>query len=196
MLPARSTASEPCAPGCDWRNSVLHVAWGQVHWLLLAMKLTQRGEIWSGGFGRRTELELLPCPCFTLSPIGFAFAGLAVSRRPGSFIDSDEGWWPSSQRIVSVEVDSEMTGLREQFCENAFPIDEGLLAFDFDETTAVVHQASTFVQQLDSSRPERAESWLYSRLLSCVRAALSLDLEQTRASGIERMRCKRTYAGW
>jgi hypothetical protein len=83
----------------------------------------------------------------------------AGREQHSAFLDRLEGWWfrrvlqqlasPTSQRIASVEVDLAMTDLREQFRHDALPIDDDLLDFDLDEATAIAHQASTFVQQID-----------------------------------------------
>lgn len=83
----------------------------------------------------------------------------AGREHHGAFLERLEGWWyrrvlrqlagPSAQRIASIDVDAAMTDLREQFRQDALPIDEDLLDFDLDEATAAGHQQSTFVQQLD-----------------------------------------------
>lgn len=76
-----------------------------------------------------------------------------------AFLQRLEGWWfrrvlrqltdtTGSQRIGSVELDAEMSDLREQFRQDSLPIDDDLLLFDLDEATATAHQNSPFVLQL------------------------------------------------
>lgn len=77
----------------------------------------------------------------------------------GTFLQRLEGWWfrrvlrqltdaTGFQRIGSVELDAEMSDLREQFRQDSLPIDDDLLLFDLDEATAIAHQNSLFVLQL------------------------------------------------
>ena len=76
-----------------------------------------------------------------------------------AFLDRLEGWWfrrvlrqlsePAGVgRIGSIELDAQMSDLREQFHQDALPIDEDLLAFDLTEATATAHQDSVFVLQM------------------------------------------------
>lgn len=80
-----------------------------------------------------------------------------------AFLQRLEGWWfrrvlrqltdtTGSQRIGSMELDAEMSDLREQFRQDALPIDDDLLQFDLDEATAAAHQNSPFVLQLNLIR--------------------------------------------
>lgn len=77
-----------------------------------------------------------------------------------AFLDRLEGWWvrrvvaqlaaiASADRILSAEVEAEMSLLREQFKEESLPIDDDLLAFELDETTRANHAGSNFVRQLE-----------------------------------------------
>jgi len=77
-----------------------------------------------------------------------------------AFLDRLEGWWvrrvvaqlaaiASADRILSAEVEAEMSLLREQFKEESLPIDDDLLAFELDETTRNNHTGSNFVRQLE-----------------------------------------------
>lgn len=77
-----------------------------------------------------------------------------------AFLQRLEGWWfrrvlrqltdtTGTQRIGSMELDAEMSDLREQFRQDSLPIDDDLLQFDLDEATAAAHQNSPFVFQLN-----------------------------------------------
>lgn len=75
-----------------------------------------------------------------------------------AFLDRIEGWWlrrvlrqltdATQDRIGSVELEAQMADLREQFRQDALPIDEDLLAFTLDDATRAAHEDSTFVKQL------------------------------------------------
>lgn len=75
------------------------------------------------------------------------------------FLDRLEGWWlrkvigqltaAPDARIASVEIESEMSDLRDQFRQDSLPIDGDLLDFVLDDTTAAAHQNYRFVKQLD-----------------------------------------------
>jgi hypothetical protein len=76
-----------------------------------------------------------------------------------SFLQRLEGWWlrrvlrqlvaGDAQRIAAVELETQMADLREQFKQDALPIDDDLLDFSLDDATAAAHQRSAFVQQLN-----------------------------------------------
>lgn len=76
-----------------------------------------------------------------------------------AFLDRLEGWWlrrvlrqltdATQERIGSVELEAQMSDLREQFKQQALPIDEDLLEFTLDDATRAAHEGSTFVRQLD-----------------------------------------------
>lgn len=84
----------------------------------------------------------------------------AVDRaNQTSFLDRLEGWWlrkvigqltsGSDARIASVEIESEMSDLRDQFRQDSLPIDGDLLDFVLDDVTAAAHQHYRFVKQLE-----------------------------------------------
>jgi hypothetical protein len=77
-----------------------------------------------------------------------------------AFLDRLEGWWlrrclkqlsstASADRVLGVEIESQMSDLREQFKQDSLPIDDDLLTFDLDEATQIAHSNSTFVRQLE-----------------------------------------------
>lgn len=75
------------------------------------------------------------------------------------FLDRLEGWWlrrvivqltsGADARIASVEIESEMSDLRDQFRQDSLPIDGDLLDFVLDDATAAAHQSYRFVRQLE-----------------------------------------------
>lgn len=83
----------------------------------------------------------------------------AVDRaHQTSFLDRLEGWWlrrvitqltsAPDARIASVEIESEMSDLRDQFRQDSLPIDGDLLDFVLDDATASAYQHYRFVKQL------------------------------------------------
>ncbi len=80
-----------------------------------------------------------------------------VNQTP--FLDRLEGWWfrrvidqliaEPSARIGSIEIESEMSDLRDQFRQDSLPIDGDLLDFELDDATASAHLNYRFVKQLD-----------------------------------------------
>lgn len=84
----------------------------------------------------------------------------AVSREHhAAFLERLEGWWlrrvlrqltdATTDRIGSVELETQMSDLREQFKRESLPIDDDLLAFTLDDATRAAHEDSVFVRQLD-----------------------------------------------
>jgi len=83
----------------------------------------------------------------------------AGKEHHSAFLDRLEGWWlrrvlqqltdSAQNRIGSVELESQMADLREQFKQEALPIDEDLLDFTLDDMTRTAHDSSTFVRQLE-----------------------------------------------
>lgn len=75
------------------------------------------------------------------------------------FLDRIEGWWlrrvivqltsAPDQRIASVEIESEMSDLRDQFRQESLPIDGDLLDFVLDDSTAAAHHNYRFVRQIN-----------------------------------------------
>lgn len=75
------------------------------------------------------------------------------------FLERLEGWWlrrvigqltaTADARIASVEIESEMSDLRDQFRQDSLPIDGDLLDFVLDDDTTAAHQHYRFVKQLE-----------------------------------------------
>lgn len=75
-----------------------------------------------------------------------------------AFLERLEGWWQrrvlrqlttaSDDRVGSVEIEAQMSDLREQFKQDSLPIDEDLLTFILDDATKAAHEGSRFVWQL------------------------------------------------
>ena len=87
----------------------------------------------------------------------------AVGRQHhAAFLERLEGWWlrrvlrqlanATSDRIGSVELESQMSDLREQFKQESLPIDDDLLEFPLDEATREGHDDSTFVRQIELTK--------------------------------------------
>ncbi len=76
-----------------------------------------------------------------------------------AFLERLEGWWlrrvleqlcsRSGDRIGSIEVEAQMSDLREGFKQESLPIDDDLLEFNLDDATRAAHKSSNFVHQLD-----------------------------------------------
>jgi hypothetical protein len=76
-----------------------------------------------------------------------------------AFLDRLEGWWlrrvleqlcsSSGDRIGSVELEAQMSDLREGFKQESLPIDDDLLEFNLDDATRAAHESSKFVHQLE-----------------------------------------------
>ena len=83
----------------------------------------------------------------------------ADREHHSAFLERLEGWWlrrvlvqltnATNDRIGSVELEAQMSDLREQFKQEALPIDDDLLAFTLDDVASATHENSTFVRQLD-----------------------------------------------
>ncbi len=87
----------------------------------------------------------------------------AVSRQHhAAFLARLEGWWlrrvlhqlanATSDRIGSIELESQMSDFREQFKLEALPIDDDLLEFSLNEATRKAHEDSTFVRQIELTK--------------------------------------------
>jgi hypothetical protein len=84
----------------------------------------------------------------------------AVERKHQlTFLQYMEGWWfrrvvkqllgiSRGDRILSAEVEAEMSDLRERFKHDSLPIADDLLAFTPDKALIAVHEDSQFVRQL------------------------------------------------
>lgn len=81
-------------------------------------------------------------------------------RHQDAFLQYLEGWWfrrvitqmtgiDTDDRILGVELESQMTDLREQFKQDALPIADDLLNFSLDDATITAHEDSLFVRQLN-----------------------------------------------
>lgn len=77
-----------------------------------------------------------------------------------AFLERLEGWWlrrvlkqlvsrDTRDRILGQEIEAQMSDLREQFKQDALPIDDDLLNFDLDESTRATHARSIFVLQVE-----------------------------------------------
>jgi hypothetical protein len=84
----------------------------------------------------------------------------ALRKDHHAFLERLEGWWfrrtlkqlaaiAAEDRITATEIEAQMSDLREQFKQDALPIDEDLLTFDLDEATKAAHVGSAFVRQLE-----------------------------------------------
>ncbi len=83
----------------------------------------------------------------------------AEKEHHTAFLDRLEGWWlrrilrqltaAPQDRVGSVELEAQMSDLREQFKQEALPIDADLLEFTLDDATKAAHEDSTFVRQLE-----------------------------------------------
>lgn len=83
----------------------------------------------------------------------------AGREHHAAFLDRLEGWWlrrvlrqltdATQDRVGSVELEAQMSDLREQFKQESLPIDEDLLEFTLDDATKAAHEDSTFVRQLE-----------------------------------------------
>ena len=73
----------------------------------------------------------------------------ADREHHSAFLERLEGWWfrrvlqqltdATTERIGSVELEARMSDLREQFKQEALPIDDDLLGFTLDDATRIAH---------------------------------------------------------
>lgn len=83
----------------------------------------------------------------------------AGKEHHGAFLDRLEGWWlrrvlrqltdTDQDRVGSAELEVQMADLREQFKQDALPIDDDLLEFTLDDATKAAHEDFAFVRQLE-----------------------------------------------
>ena len=85
----------------------------------------------------------------------------AVERKhQDAFLDYLEGWWfrraitqllqiHSGDRILAVELEAQMSDLREQFKQDALPISDDLLNIALDDAALAGHEDSVFVRQME-----------------------------------------------
>ena len=79
-----------------------------------------------------------------------------------AFLERLEGWWfrralhqltnVDIDRVGSIEIEAQMSDLREGFKQESLPIDDDLLEFSLDEATRAAHEKSTFVRQLELTK--------------------------------------------
>lgn len=83
----------------------------------------------------------------------------AVNKAHHStFLERLEGWWLRrvllqliagfGGRIGSVEIEAQMSDLREQFKQDSLPIDDDLIDFSLDDATKSAYQDFVFVKQM------------------------------------------------
>jgi len=121
----------------------------------LAASMAQRADL----LERITVIDVAP----TVNDIGVELRReifWAVDKvHQAAFLERLEGWWfrrvldqlssTNGDRIGSVEVETQMSDLREGFKQESLPIDDDLLEFNLDEATRAAHENSNFVHQLD-----------------------------------------------
>ena len=88
----------------------------------------------------------------------------AERKHLESFLERLDGWWlrrvlrqltTPGDRILADEFESKMSDLREQFKQEALPIDDDLLNFSLDNATQAAHADSIFVRQIELIRAGR-----------------------------------------
>jgi len=96
-----------------------------------------------------------------------AEVGWATERQfQDTFLQYLEGWWfrrvivqmariRAGDRILGVEVEAQMSNLREQFKEDALPIADDLLNFTPDDAAIAAHGDSLFVRQLELAKANK-----------------------------------------
>ena len=89
----------------------------------------------------------------------------AARQHLPAFLERLEGWWlrrilvqltnVAADRVGSIELESKMEDLREQFRQEALPIDEDLLEFVFDPAAAASYATYSFVRQIELTKAGR-----------------------------------------
>ena len=89
----------------------------------------------------------------------------AARQHLPAFLQRLEGWWlrrilvqltnAEADRVGSIELESKIEDLREQFRQEALPIDEDLLEFVPDPVTEASYAAHSFVQQIELTKAGR-----------------------------------------
>ena len=88
------------------------------------------------------------------------FYGLLIASSMSRFCNAlRDGWFrralkqlvaiAQGDRILAQEIEAQMSDLREQFKQEALPIDDNLLEFTLDDATQAAQADSKFVRQLD-----------------------------------------------
>lgn len=90
----------------------------------------------------------------------------AKRQHHTAFLERLEGWWfrrilrqltrATSDRVSATELESQMSDLREQFKQEALPIDDDLLGFALDDATRGTHENSTFVRQIELTKASKS----------------------------------------
>jgi hypothetical protein len=121
----------------------------------LAASPTQRAAL----LGRVTVLDVAPPVDDLNGELRREVFWAVVKEHHTAFLNRLEGWWfrrviaqlssTNGDRIGSVEVEAQMSDLREGFKQESLPIDDDLLEFSLDEATRAGHEGSAFVHQLD-----------------------------------------------
>ena len=93
--------------------------------------------------------------------------GWATERQfQDTFLQYLEGWWfrrviaqmariNTGDRILGVELEAQMSNLREQFKQDSLPIADDLLNFTPDDAAIAAHDESLFVRQLELARANK-----------------------------------------
>jgi len=89
----------------------------------------------------------------------------AARKHLPAFLERLEGWWlrrilmqltsVAADRVGSIELEAKMEDLREQFRQDALPIDEDLLEFALDPATEASYASHSFVQQIELTRARK-----------------------------------------
>lgn len=88
----------------------------------------------------------------------------AERKHLDAFLQRLEGWWirrilrqivTPGDRILADELESQMADLREQFKQDALPIDEDVLNYTLDDATQETHSRSIFVRQIELTKAAR-----------------------------------------
>lgn len=124
----------------------------------LAVELSERLDV----LGKVTVLDAAPSVIDLDSELTQEVYWAAGREHHAAFLQRLEGWWfrrvlhqlsnATTDRIASAELEAQMSDLREQFKQQALPIDDDLLEFSLDETTREAHEDSTFVRQIELTK--------------------------------------------
>ncbi len=89
----------------------------------------------------------------------------AGREHRAAFLQRLEGWWfrrvlhqlsnVAADRIGSIELEAQMSDMREQFKPQLLPIDDDLLDFSLDEATRKAHKHSIFVRQIELTKASK-----------------------------------------
>lgn len=90
----------------------------------------------------------------------------ARKEHHAAFLYRLEGWWlrrvlrqltdATQDRVGSVEIEAQMADLREQFKQEALPIDEDIFEFTLDEATTAAYGDYAFVRQMEIIKVTKA----------------------------------------